>query len=475
MRRRVGILSSLRSCGFALSASFLVPATVSAAACQPGFEGGDVFSVGSNVGMCALVDLDGDGHLDLTTGKSIFLGDGRGGVSQKAIALSASLPWDLGASDFDGDGRLDVVLLGERFIQDGAAQFLFGQPESQPGDPRFGDEVTMPTVDGAWHLGLGDFLEDGRMDVAAVGRGQTSVAVLINQGDRTFVRRLCSGLKSGGHSMAIGDYDGDGHTDIAAGEGSDATVFFGEGDGTFPTSIAGTLYVPPGRLSAHRFRAGDLDGDGRAELLAIGEDSIAIYPGSSLSPKGKFPTAPDLVLSIQGAGRFMEIVDANGDGLLDVVAQTNGGTTAVVQLFAQAPDTDGTLSFEAGPAIKTKLSGRGAVLAVGDLDEDGAPDLALTTEDTRDGQLFLNDGTCIPVLPKKKRGDANADDQLDLADPVGILSHLFAAQPLACPEAAEVNGDAQLDLGDAVYLLSHLFASGPAPAGSAEVYCGGGG
>jgi len=465
MRKRA-LIQRLHSTALALS--LVLPASLAAAVCQPGLDSGEIFSVGANMGMCALVDLDADGHLDLTTGRSIFLGDGRGGISRNAIRLNDMPSWDLGASDFDGDGRIDVVLIGQKVIDDGAATFLFGQPEARPGAPRFGDEVMVTAIQGAWHLAIADLLEDGRSDVVAVARGQRSLAVLLNKGNRSFQRQLVSGLRSGGHSLAVGDYDGDGHKDIAAGEGSDATVFFGKGDGAFPKSISGTLYVPPDRLSAHRFRAADLDGDGRSELLAIGDDSVVIYLGRTLAPGGSFPAVAHRVLSIRGAGRFLEVVDANSDGALDVVTQTNDGMRAVIQVFGQVENPGGALSFEAGPVHRTSLSGRGAVLAVGDLDEDGAPDIVLTTEDTQSGQVFLNDGSC---LLRAKPGDANADGQLDLADPIAILSHMLAEKPLACPEAAELNGDGQLDLADPIYLLNHLFASGPPPAGTEAVVC----
>ena len=72
-----------------------------------------------------------------------------------------------------------------------------------------------------------------------------------------------------------------------------------------------------------------------------------------------------------------------------------------------------------------------------------------------------------------RRGEANADGQLDLSDAVAILSHLFTggAAP-TCEKAADANGDGRLDISDAVTVLSYLFLGGdPLPAPGPEA-CG---
>ena len=57
-----------------------------------------------------------------------------------------------------------------------------------------------------------------------------------------------------------------------------------------------------------------------------------------------------------------------------------------------------------------------------------------------------------------KRGDANADEELNIADAVFILSYLFADgdEPL-CMDSADSNDDGQVNIADAVMLLSYLF------------------
>ncbi|MEM7230662.1 MAG: hypothetical protein AAF517_00720 [Planctomycetota bacterium] len=62
------------------------------------------------------------------------------------------------------------------------------------------------------------------------------------------------------------------------------------------------------------------------------------------------------------------------------------------------------------------------------------------------------------------RGDANSDSQLDIADPIFSLSHLFLGGPIpACIEAANTNSQGDFDLSDVVFSLNYLFTGGPQP------------
>lgn len=76
-----------------------------------------------------------------------------------------------------------------------------------------------------------------------------------------------------------------------------------------------------------------------------------------------------------------------------------------------------------------------------------------------DGEICIDGGTTF------RRGDANQDGAVDLADPITALMAVFGLiAPLACPAAADADAGGTLDLADPVLLLEHLFAAGPPPA-----------
>lgn len=64
------------------------------------------------------------------------------------------------------------------------------------------------------------------------------------------------------------------------------------------------------------------------------------------------------------------------------------------------------------------------------------------------------------------RGDVNQDGQVDLADAILSLSHLFVpgTAPPACADANDANDDGAFDISDPIFLLSHLFQLGAPPS-----------
>lgn len=76
-----------------------------------------------------------------------------------------------------------------------------------------------------------------------------------------------------------------------------------------------------------------------------------------------------------------------------------------------------------------------------------------------------------PINDDFIRGDANNDQQVNIADATRILAHLFpvgnptpAPNLLTCLDAADTNDDEGLDIADAVFLLGYLFSMGQQPA-----------
>ncbi|MCZ6794977.1 MAG: hypothetical protein O7J95_15345, partial [Planctomycetota bacterium] len=63
-----------------------------------------------------------------------------------------------------------------------------------------------------------------------------------------------------------------------------------------------------------------------------------------------------------------------------------------------------------------------------------------------------------------RRGNVNADAEINLSDGIFLLAFLFrGGDPPGCRKAADTNDDGLLDLSDAVYLFSFLFLGGPPP------------
>jgi len=160
----------------------------------------------------------------------------------------------------------------------------------------------------------------------------------------------------------------------------------------------------------------------------------------------------------------------NRDDALDVVTLSVGSSVSSYKVFVSGDGEDGP-EWTGGETVATGLD-RGAVLALGDIDEDGAIDLAFTSEGSPRGRVFLNTNACGSRLVA--RGDANGDGRVDLSDALTVLNHLFLGGALPCPGVSEVNGDDELSISDTLYLLSHLFQGGGALMGESPAPCNAG-
>ncbi|HLU46440.1 MAG TPA: FG-GAP-like repeat-containing protein, partial [Planctomycetota bacterium] len=325
-----------------------------------------------------------------------------------------------------------------------------------------------PYSAGIWHLEVGDFNGDSLIDLVGVARGGAHV-VLLNQGFRTFDVSPVLTREPAGHMLAVGDFDGDTKDDLAIGNSIYCSIFFGKGDGTFEDEVIGELEHDGEYLSGHRFRAADIDGDGRDDLFATAGRSVLGYLGRDISRSTGIPHVPSFALPVRGNARFLEIADVNADGLLDIAVLAGAERGSVTRVFFGASGEAGP-TFVVGDEIPTELSPQGSVLAVGDLNGDGARELVITTEDFPwQARLLTNDANCAGKAAA--RGDGNLDGGVNVSDAVAVLGFLFSGGSLPCPAAAEVNGDDTLNLSDPVYLLGYLFLGGSPPVGSELVDC----
>jgi hypothetical protein len=178
------------------------------------------------------------------------------------------------------------------------------------------------------------------------------------------------------------------------------------------------------------------------------------------------------VLEIEAAALGAAAESLAADGGFARIETSGEGWKAAVVPRAAAPTALGPGDHPVARAryryLGSSPPGAAVSTSVRVSDGSGAPDLS-------PGSTFLP-GDALPcslaelrlellVAPGDwKRGDANSDGVIDLADGVAILLHLFQGGPAPCLRAMETSSDARVDLADAVFLLGHLFLGGPPPA-----------
>jgi len=195
-------------------------------------------------------------------------------------------------------------------------------------------------------------------------------------------------------------------------------------------------------------RAADLDLDGETDLALAGDGSLSVAWGAASLGAARVDTIGTGLLV-----RSLDLGDVNGDGRLDLVlAAEDRNAIAVVTVGAGRALEDPDL-------YSTGISPRGVLLQ--DVDGDGRLDAM--TADSWSRSVSVLRGTRGPG-GTFRRGDADLDGALALTDPIVILGALFLGQGApACPDSADANDDGVLSLTDAISLLQHLFQGGEGP------------
>ncbi len=146
---------------------------------------------------------------------------------------------------------------------------------------------------------------------------------------------------------------------------------------------------------------GDFDGDGRVDLMVTGaldyEFSILRNIGSSGGiTSGSFDSKIDFSTSYGPRGQA--VGDIDGDGKPDIIIITDGVSVTVFKNTS----TSGTLDASSFTSSFTYTIGGGNVvltdIAVGDLDGDGKPDLAVTDQWTQNRVLVFKNTSSIGII-----------------------------------------------------------------------------
>ena len=237
-------------------------------------------------------------------------------------------------------------------------------------------------------VSIGDLNADTLMDLVAANDTSANISILIQNSSSPGTFLPAHNLSVGPHPsrVAIGDLNGDSHLDIAVAD-SQLSILFQD------ASAVGT-FLPPVKLgvACSSVGIGDLNADGRADLVATATNAgnVRIILQSS-GEAGTFLPSQSVAAGFQP--HDVAITDLNADGFVDLAIANYGTpddpTTASVSVLLN--DTAFPGQFLARTNYAT--GHRSWSVAVGDLNEDGKPDLAVAN-----GGSFSNTGGSVSVL-----------------------------------------------------------------------------
>ncbi len=117
--------------------------------------------------------------------------------------------------------------------------------------------------------------------------------------------------------IAAGDFNGDGKQDLVAINNNNGQFLLGYGDGTFANPVT----VASGLSATLNVVAADFNGDGKSDILLEYSTGFQVLLGNG---NGTFTTLAAVTSPIYGQP---SVADINGDGKIDVVAEPAANST----------------------------------------------------------------------------------------------------------------------------------------------------
>ena len=338
----------------------------------------------------------------------------------RAHTGSAHKVW---SGDFNGDGKTDAL-----FYYQGDGNWWLGLSNgstltwSNAGNmaAQFSDYQNLLTSSYAFYTG--DFNGDGKEDMMLYAASTATLWFgLSNGATLTWTSANTStgfgNLLDGKHDIHVGDYNGDGKTDVAFYSSPDGNWWIGLSNGTTITWSGAGNTSGFGNLldGSHAIYDGDFNGDGKADFLFFynGDQSLwqGLSSGTSLtwSNVGSESGFGNLI----DGGHHMVAGDFNGDHLTDLLFYYNGDGNWWLGLSTGTGFNWGTA---ANTPTTTNLVDWNHHIYTLDVNGDGKLDVATYDSNSGDWEVGISNGQALAW-----DSAGNTSNFGDLADPSRLL------------------------------------------------------
>ncbi len=378
--------------------------TTTPGATTPSYAAKIDFTTGTSPRSVAIGDLNGDGRPDLAIANlssnsvSVLLNTTAPGATTPSYAAKTDLttgtsPRSVAIGDLNGDGKPDLAIANF-----GSASVSVLLNTTTPGatTPSYAAKTDFTTGDAPSSVAIGDLNGDGRPDLAIANLGADSVSVLLNTttpGATTPSYASKTDFTAGDAPVSVvaGDLNGDGRPDLAIANSFSNSVSVllntTTPGATTPSYAAKTDFTTG--TNPYSVAIGDLNGDGKPDLAIANRDANSVSLLLNTATPGA--TVPDYATKTDFATgtvpSSVAIGDLNGDGRPDLaIANRSDGSASVLLNTTVLP----AAAVEAGPKIDFTTGTTPVSVAIGDLNGDGKPDMAIANRDSASVSVLLN-------------------------------------------------------------------------------------
>jgi hypothetical protein len=304
----------------------------------------------------AINDINGDGKPDIavanfsTSSVALFRNTTTGATPaflRQMLTTGLTAPRELAIGDMDRDGKPDLVVSDEA----GAKVLVYLNTSPVSAAFTFGSPVTATTAAAPRGISLGDLDGDGKLDIAVVNSGASSVSVFRNTSSVGAISISAKTDYTGGTSpreVTLADVDGDGRLEMAASSNTAAnarlTVFRN-------TSTAGTIsFTPmvsfPAGNNALGVALEDVDNDGKVDAAVTSSSTGTVGVFRNMSPVSTLSgiaASTVTTTSVCDNGTWKTIYDASSNGVLASI-KYNGNNLGSISGSVYVEAQPGTVS-----------------------------------------------------------------------------------------------------------------------------------
>ncbi len=275
--------------------------------------------------------------------------------------------------------------------------FPGGQPFTQLAgtsqQDAFEPEIDSPTDLHPNMVAIADFDGDGKPDLATANNYSTtgqpaSISILRNTGTIGKISTashydMPSGVLT--YAIAAGDLDGDGKPDLVSCSNFNQTIsVFRNTSSVGSISFASEIDYPSGH-EPFSIAIADIDLDGRPDVIVANYLAGTVSVFRNTTTNGVISLAPPVDFAVGLGPQVVVAADLDGDGKVDLaVANELSNTISILRNTSNA----GSISFAAGVDLATAVNPYG--LAIGDLDGDNKQDIVVVNNGTNNFSVFRN-------------------------------------------------------------------------------------